>query len=115
MADESSINSVHSRFNDDDDDDLDHVTSIHTDREMLLIGLKYVGYSAKQIRNARKGNANQERFVAHFGMSEANVSRIWVDLQRYPSTDYFVEEASRNLKYYLMTLHFLKRYDTELE
>jgi hypothetical protein len=118
---------------DDDDDDSDgddddissedeeedeipyyaHVV-IYTSDELLELGLKLIGYTEKRLRRA-KHTTNVERFKAHFSSIPKVLCDIWEDLQTTDIPKIWVPPSKRNIKHFLMSFHFLKRYPTEFE
>jgi hypothetical protein len=121
LSKESSI--VHSPINTaimmeeqegESDNDNHGVTSINSPDEMLTKGLRLAGYKRRR-RNRVKKETNIERFKAIFGSSPAVVAAIWEDLQLTEIPEAHVHENDRNIKYFLIALHHLKRYPTEYE
>jgi hypothetical protein len=100
---------------DQSDDDSSHgVTSVITPDEMLKIGLKLAGYKRRRIRRAKK-KTNIDRFKGHFGSYPLVCVIIWEDLQSTEVDEARVPIEDRKIKYFLMSMHHLKRYPTELE
>jgi hypothetical protein len=98
---------------DSDDDELAGITHIITPQEFLTIGLATF-FEDKTI-NRTKQATNVSRFVSYFGSSPSVCATIWEDLQRDSTVDEArVEQDKRKPKYFLMAMHFLKVYDTEL-
>lgn len=95
---------------DDDDDNL--VTSIYTPKALMRIGLKLVGFKRRRIKKACE-ETNKGRFIGHFGVFPYEATLIWEDLQRMGTA--LFPESNRKINYFLMALHFLKRYPTEIE
>jgi hypothetical protein len=77
--------------------------SMMTDADLLFIGLSFVGFD--RARQAQSGQArNFERFSAHFGWEPKVLNLVFTDLVSiFPKMD---------LKDALMTLNWLKGYDT---
>jgi hypothetical protein len=102
--------------NDDtsDDDDNHGVTSILTPSELLKIGLNLVGFTRRRIRRA-KTTTNMKRFKSFFGSSPGVIAMIWEDLQKTRINEARVPPQDRKIKYFLMAMHHLKRYPTEIE
>jgi hypothetical protein len=90
------------------------VTSILTPKEIMKIGLKLVGFKRQRIRRARR-KTNVERFKGFFGASPAVYAEVWEDLQKTDVVEARVPPQDRNAKHFLMAMHHLKRYPTELE
>ena len=80
----------------------------------MKIGLKLVGFKRQRIRRART-KTNVERFKGFFGASPAVYAEVWEDLQKTDVVEARVPPQDRNVKHFLMAMHHLKRYPTELE
>jgi DDE superfamily endonuclease len=84
-------------------------------KEMQYKGLRLVGYTRTRIKRAADAT-NIERYQSHYGVSPGVCCTIYEDLQITA-----VEEARINngsdttLKWFLIALHFLRRYPTEDE
>ena len=87
---------------------------VYSPAEIRMIGLRLVNYTPKRIRKA-KTKRNNEQFVGHFGASPAIVAKIWEDLQITANPDAWLPPEERKLEWFLMGLHHLKRYPTDLE
>ena len=100
----------------DDDDGVEVVKdiTIYTENELMLEGLKIIGYTERRILRA-KYETNKDRFRSHFGSNMNVCICIWEDLQTATINEAWVPPTKRNIKHFLMTLHFLKRYPTEIE
>ena len=105
---------------DSDDNEPDEGLLIYTPDEIMKIGLRFAGYKKRRIRRAKE-KTNIERFRGHFGSDPHIYAAIWEDLQttnveeaRVGPQD-FVRDAIKNVRYFLMAMHHLKRYPTELE
>ena len=103
--------------NEDDDDDVDDcITSFYTPNEMMKVGLKLAGYSAHQLRRTKNRKTNVRRFKSHYGPDSLVAAFVWEDLQRARGEEYYIPpKNNRIIKYYLMAMHFLKRYPTKLK
>jgi hypothetical protein len=105
----------------DEDDDLSRVTSIVMPSEFMEMGLA-VFYKPHRILQSSKAT-NIERFKKHFGVKPFVCSTIWEDLQTSTSPDLDnqgtpllpVQGNKLKPRHFLMALHHLKRYPTELE
>ena len=97
-----------------DDEESQDVSTIYTADEIMKIGLKRVNYKRKRIKRARR-KRNVRRFVGHFGVPPTVAAQVWEDLQTTTTPEAFVEAANRNIDHFLMALHHLKKYPTELE
>ena len=99
----------------DDSGDEDHgVTIILTTAKIMRIGLKLMGYTTRRIRRAKK-KFNLDRFGGHFGCSPQVCATIWEDLQATAVEAARVEAKDLSVKHFLMALHHLKRYPTQIE
>jgi hypothetical protein len=87
---------------------------IYTLEEILLSGLRLIGFTEGRISRA-KPTTNIERFKAHFGSIPTVVALLWQDLQVTEIKKARVPPSKRNFSHFLMALHHLKRYPTELE
>jgi hypothetical protein len=97
-------------------DDNDHgVTSILTPKETMKMGLKLVGFKKRRILRVLSRKTNIDRFKGFFGASPAVYAEIWEDLQKTDVVEARVPVQDRNPKCFLMAMHHLKRYPTELE
>ena len=98
---------------DSDDDDLAGITSIVSPQEFMMLGLGT--FFDKKTINCSKHKTHVGRFVSYFGLSPSICATIWEDLQRDSTPkEARVERNKRKPKYYLMAMHFLKVYDTEV-
>ena len=98
---------------DDASDDADDVV-VFAPSEFMDVGLRLVNYTTRRIKRA-KTKRNIERFIGHFGASPATVAKIWEDLQTTSIDEARVPPSMLNMDHYLMALHHLKRYPTDLE
>ena len=96
------------------DEVLDDVMSIISPTEMLKIGLDLVGFTERRIEQAYIVT-NGDRFVSFFGASAAVCAQIWEDLQVTGIEEAFILPNDGDVKYFLMALHHLKKYPTEVE
>jgi hypothetical protein len=110
-----------SEWSDDDYDGLDQDEveeyrrlCIYTLNEILLIGLRLVGFTECRINRAKMAT-NIERFKAYYGSNPTVCAFSWQDLQETELKTAWVPPSKRNLKHFLMVLHHLKRYPTEIE
>ena len=78
--------------------------------EMKQRGLELLGFTERQLTSSNE-NRNQNRFKSSFGASPTTLCTIYEDLQ---TTNLIIGEES-TLKWFLIALHFLKRYPTETE
>ena len=87
---------------------------VYTAAEILDIGLKLVGYKEKRLQ--RCGQAvNRYRFRVHFGSDSCVLATIFTDLQTTSIEEAFLPRKARNIKQFLMAMHLLKIYPTEIE
>jgi hypothetical protein len=98
--------------NNHDDDDHD-VVEVYTLDEILLIGLRAVNFTKRQIKKGKKQNV--QRFTSHFGAKPCVVARIWEDLQTTDIEEAYVPPDSLNLTYFLMAMHAMRCYPKERE
>jgi len=87
---------------------------VYTSDELLKIGLRLVNYTVRRIKRATR-KTNIERFVGHFGGKPDVISLIWEDLQLTDNEEAKIGKDDLFIDHYLMALHALKRYPTELE
>lgn len=92
----------------------DATGNVFTADEILWKGLLLVNYSWKRIRRAKK-KRNIHRFKGHFGSKPIVVAQIWEDLLRTEVRGARLHPEDANLDRFLMAMHHLKRYPTELE
>jgi hypothetical protein len=97
-----------------DDDEDDEELLVYTANKILKIGLLLVGFRRRRIRRAKK-KTNVERFRGHFGSNPNVCAQIFEDLQTTNVEEARVPPVSRNVQYFLMAMHHLKRYPTEVE
>jgi len=100
MADDESVN--------------DPNVVVYTANEILKKGLLLVNYSRRRIRRAGK-KRNEERFKGHFGSSPVVIAHIFEDLQTTDIQEAYIPPEDAKLDRFLMAMHHLKRYPTELE
>jgi hypothetical protein len=96
------------------EDEHDDTVIALTPDEILKRGLLLVGYTRKRIKRAKR-KVNLSRFKGHFGSSPRVIAQIWEDLQRTDIQKSFVPVEMQNFDHFLMAMHHLKRYPTELE
>jgi hypothetical protein len=96
------------------EDEHDDSVIILTADEILKHGLHFIGYTSKRIKKAKR-RTNLGRFKGHFGSSPRVIAQIWEDLQRTNIPEAFVPVEKQNFNHFLMSMHHLKRYPTELE
>jgi hypothetical protein len=97
-----------------DDDEHDNGLLVFTANEILMIGLKLVGYKKRRIRRAKK-QTNLDRFRGHFGSNPNVLAEILEDLQTTEVEEAQVPPEKLNIKHFLRAMHHLKRYPTEIE
>ena len=90
------------------------VTQIFTANELMIIGLKLVKYTTQRIKQAKR-KTNVERFVGHYGSTPEVCAAIFEDLQKANVLEARIPASKINVNDFLMALHHLKRYPTELE
>lgn len=91
---------------------------LFTSNEILQIGLSLVGYNERQQARVKR-KTNKTRFKQSFGSSANVYAAIWQNLQQIGHDDYRLvvkeESALKSLKLFLITIHFLKKYSTEVD
>jgi len=97
-----------------DDDEVNPALVVLTVEEILRKGLLLVNYSRKRIRKAKK-KRNLERFRGHYGSDPIVIAQIWEDLQRTLIPEAHLPPDDAKLDRFLMAMHHLKRYPTDLE
>jgi len=97
-----------------DDEESQDASTMCTADGIMKIGLKRVNYKRKRIKRARR-KRNVCPFVGHFGVPSTVAAQVWEDLQTATTPEAFVEADNRNIDHFLMALHHLKKYPTELE
>jgi len=78
--------------------------------KVLETGLDLVGFDSRRQKRVRAAK-NAEGFAAHYVASSGVVSSLWLDVQR--EIDFMPVE--KHFKCYLMSIHVLAKYPTELE
>jgi hypothetical protein len=101
-------------WSDDDDDDDDIECEVYTANEIMKQGLLLVNYTRRRIKRA-KMKRNIERFKGHFGSKPSVIAQIWEDLQTVQVGEARVLPEDLHMNFFLMAMHHLKRYPTELE
>jgi hypothetical protein len=84
---------------------------IYTADEILEKGLKIVGFPLRRQQVNRMTQI--ERFVGHFGSKPVVYAEIWEALQTTAIEDARIDDKDLHIKYFFMTLAFLKSYLTE--
>jgi hypothetical protein len=107
-------NNMADNASDDDDNDVYRDNIVYTTSEIRKIGLRLVGYKKRWIKRAST-KTNIQQFQGHFGSNPNVCAQIWEDLQTAEVEDARVPSESRQIKYFLMAMHHLKGYPTELE
>lgn len=87
---------------------------VYTAAEIRMKGLLLVNFKRRRIRKA-KTKRNNRRFKGHFGASPSIVAQIWEDLQLTNVPEDKIPHEMLKLDDFLMALHHLKRYPTDLE
>lgn len=95
-------------------DQTDDDVVVYSPSELTYRGLRLVNYTKKRLRKGKK-KKNIERFKGHFGASPALIAQLWEDLQTTTVEDAHVSPELLDIDDFLMALHSLKRYPTELE
>ena len=87
---------------------------IETEYEMLRHGLELVGFEQKR-RTKVKHLTNIYRFKSHFGSTPFVCAQIWEDLLFTNIPDAFIGNDKPCVDSFLLALHFLQCYPTEVE
>lgn len=87
---------------------------IKTEDEMLVEGLALYHYTQEEVFKVQRETSNY-RFRSLYGANPDVVARLWEMLQTTTIPCARLQKTARSLKYFFMTLHFLKRYPTEVE
>jgi hypothetical protein len=98
----------------DEDDEHDNGLLVYTANEIMKIGLLLVGFTRRRLRRAKK-KTNLDRFRGHFGSNPHVLAEILEDLQTTEVEEAHVPSEELNIKHFLMAMHHLKRYPTEIE
>ena len=78
--------------------------------KVLEIGLDLVGFDLRRQQSVRPAK-NAERFATHYVASASVVSSVWFDVQG----EVVFTPLPRHFKYFLIAIHVLAKYPTELE
>jgi len=97
---------------DSDEEFGEAIGDIVTIDEMLLFGLRMIGFNEKQIERAND-DTNCQRFKDSFGASCIVATNMWEDLLLSTIEEIHVPKNKQKLKCYLMTMHFVKRHPVE--
>ena len=88
---------------------------IFTTEEVLLQGLRLIGYKPRQLNRVRRKTLYR-RFKAHFGSNPKVYAEIWEALQQTDIADAKLTDPSEDdFNNYMMALYFMKAYPTEEE
>jgi hypothetical protein len=94
----------------DDDDEHDNGLLVYTADETDL----HVGFKRRRLRRAKR-KTNIDRFRGHFGSNPNIIAEILEDLQTTEVEEAYVPSEELNINHFLMAMHHLKRYPTEIE
>jgi hypothetical protein len=108
-----SASSVASSLEESSDDSLERIHSVLTADEFLQLGLRKF-FEEKQLTRV-SAQANNDRFVAHFGCLPRVLAMIWEDLQRTTVPHAKVKKRKLNAEMFLAAFHHSKVYPTELQ
>jgi hypothetical protein len=90
------------------------MVAVFTADEILRKGLVLVGYDFRRQDKVSK-TANLERFRAQYGSNPVVYAQIWEDLQTTVILEARIDDKMADADNYLMSIHFLKCYPTEVE
>lgn len=99
---------------DTESDDTAGVVVVYAPHEIRRVGLLLVNYTKQRLKRA-KTKRNNSRFKGHFGASPAVAAKTLEDLQTTAVESARIKPEEVKLEHYLMALHHLKRYPTDLE
>ena len=88
------------------------LTHVVTADDMLANGLLLANYSDQQINRCGE-KKNRQRFNTNFGASPAVLCTIYKDLQEVNNEFIQLEGSTANLKWFLRTILYLRRYPIE--
>jgi hypothetical protein len=83
-------------------------------KALMKRGLKLVGYSKKRQKNVCL-DTSYDRFRAHYGSNPEVYAQLFIDLQTTTIPEANIAEKDLCIDDFLMSLHFLKCYPTELQ
>jgi hypothetical protein len=75
---------------------------------------RHVGFKRSRLKRAEK-KTNIDRFRGHFGSNPNVIAEILEDLQTTEVEEAYVPSEKLNIDHFLMAMHHLKRYPTEIE
>ena len=87
---------------------------IKTPRQILKTGLELMGWASRRVTRA-KDATNQRRFRTHFGCHPKVLAQLYEDLQTTTIDAALFDSSKIDVVDFLATIHFLKRYPTEIE
>lgn len=90
------------------------VLQILTEDEMLLAGLKLIGWEERHVKRVQPVT-NHTKFVGAFGAMPHVLAKLWETLQTTSIEAARIDPNKHSLDDFLSTLHFLYRYPTEIE
>ena len=88
---------------------------IYTPAEMLVEGLKYLGWDNSNMTIRLTTQTKKDRFRGHFGSDPHVAAQIWEDLQTTKIELARVPPSQRNLKHFFWAMHFLKQHPKTIE
>ena len=113
--DDSSLESSESETEGDDEDlPPPKLAEILTEDEMLKQGLFALGWEDHQLQRNQPTTLN-DKFRGHYGAKPHVIAQLWEDLLTTDVRKARVVPGKNSLRYFFVTLHFLKRYQTEVE
>jgi hypothetical protein len=89
------------------------MVAILTADEILRKGLLLVGFDFRRQDKVSKAS-NLGRFRAHYGSNPVVYAQIWEDLQITVIPEARIDDKMADADNYLLSIHFLKCYPTEV-
>jgi len=83
---------------------------IHAPAEMLVEGLKHLGWDNSNMTTRLTTQMKKDRFRGHFGSDPRVAAQIWEDPQTTKIELARVPPSQRNLLHFFWAMHFLKKY-----
>jgi len=83
---------------------------IHAPAEMLVEGLKCLGWDNSNMTTRLTAQTKKDRFQGHFGSDPQVAAQIWEDPQTTKIELARVPPSQCNLLHFFWAMHFLKKY-----